>query len=467
MYTVSGEPTLVHNYWDLIASAAKNPFYFGSYTSIGDILDKLGVNVVLETGIHKRSIPKELTIAEQYWEDEYKQLRKYCDAENKDKAWNDCQIAEAKWGAVKDEKRHWDSMTLRGCYIPEENVIKLYPDEMQTEYNGTRMNELIVSTLVHETMHAYFNRPGHEYPYAALVEEPLAEFGMLLYLFETNSGFYDWAKEDVAGKRTCYRYGAELMDKHLSAGQSSALRIYLEDYKIGIPVYAVPLDYNDIASISKETEISSSSTKTIYPHWRDVFTCPPRYFYDDKTKTLGLDGDWRYPRRDLYFALHSIGVHIMIHFDFNRHSNLIEHLYLGERFDADGILDVFSSCEVIVSPANTKFFAKQGVLCDKKNNEIFLHSCGDGLYKICRKGKWGVIDDQLNQVIPNKYDDIWSFDKNDLMVEVDSHYGLVNKQGSEQIPLVYDHIKLNDDGSYTVKKDGREFRIDKDGNAIE
>ena len=104
----------------------------------------------------------------------------------------------------------------------------------------------------------------------------------------------------------------------------------------------------------------------------------------------------------------------------------------------------------------------------RKDNKPCLHSCGDGLYRICRNGKWGVIDDQLNQVIPNKYDFIWSFDENDLIeVRIDSHYGLVNKQGIEQVPPIYDHITLNKDGYYTVKHDGREFRIDKDGNVIE
>ena len=53
------------------------------------------------------------------------------------------------------------------------------------------------------------------------------------------------------------------------------------------------------------------------------------------------------------------------------------------------------------------------------------------------------------------------------MVRIDSHLGLVNKQGIEQVPPIYDHITLNKDGYYTVKHDGREFRIDKDGNVIE
>ena len=94
------------------------------------------------------------------------------------------------------------------------------------------MGELLVSTLAHEAMHAYFNRPGHEtFPYIYYVEEPLAEFGMLLYLHETKSKFYKWAYDDVKSKTTCYKYGANLMDQCLYEGTPSLTRDYLEAYR--------------------------------------------------------------------------------------------------------------------------------------------------------------------------------------------------------------------------------------------
>lgn len=297
MYNVLGDPALVSEWQNLIIAFAKRLFNFGGYSSIDDILDKLGVNVILESGISKRGVPKELKDAKKIWEEEYRKLREEYRGTNNDKILKDCQIAEMNWGMVNNNIDSWEEMPLRGCYIPDKNVIKLYPDEMHTEYGGKRMEELIVSTLAHETMHAYFNRPGHNnYPYAVLVEEPLAEFGMLLYLKETNCVFYDWAKEDVASKKTCYRYGANLMDQHLSAGQSSSLRNYLEAYKIMLPVYSVPEINNGIVSLPpSQVQINipvSGSPTTILPHWRDVFTYPPRYFYDAATKTLGLDGNW-------------------------------------------------------------------------------------------------------------------------------------------------------------------------------
>ena len=49
-----------------------------------------------------------------------------------------------------------------------------------------------------------------------LVEEPMAEFGMLLYLHEAKMpSYYKWACEDVSGKKTCYRYGWALLQQHL------------------------------------------------------------------------------------------------------------------------------------------------------------------------------------------------------------------------------------------------------------
>ena len=468
MYNVLGDPALVSKWQNLITAFAKRPFNFGGYSSIDDILDKLGVNVILASGIvSKRGVPRELKDAEKFWEEENRKLREENSGTNNDKIRKDRQIAEINWGMARQSIYFWEEMPLRGCYIPDENVIKLYPEEMHTEYGGKCMDELIVSTLAHEVMHAYFNRPGHNnYPYAVLVEEPLAEFGMLLNLKETNCVFYDWAKADVASKKTCYRYGANLMDQHLYAGQSSSLRNYLEAYKIMLPVYSGLEINNGIASLPpSQVQISipvSGLPTTILPHWRDVFTCPPRYFYDAATKTLGLDGNWEV----VHCGNRFIDIHILCHID----ESLIDHLYLGDNYIADSIpyeLEEYDD-EVSVSPNNPNFYAINGVLFRRKDNKPCLDSCGDGLYKICRNCKWGVIDDQLNQVIPNKYDCIWSFDENDLIeVKVNSHHGLVNKQGIEQVPPIYDDITYNDDSFYTVKQNGREFRIDKDGNVIE
>ena len=158
------------------------PFKLGSYESLDDILNDLGIKVIVEPGKPKRTIPPELQ---------------------------------------PEDIEGWLAMKLRGLYCPDEKVIKLFPENMKEEYEGKCMKELLVSTLAHETMHAYFDRPQREvYPYVFSVEEPMAEFGMLVFLYE-NRLFYYWAKKDVCSKKTVYRYGYALMSQHLNESKSS------------------------------------------------------------------------------------------------------------------------------------------------------------------------------------------------------------------------------------------------------
>ena len=177
---------------------ALHPFKFGGYESIMDLLARMGVDIRIEPGIRYHQLPKEL-------------------AEDWD----------------KEEVELWEAMPLRGVYLPKDNAIVLYPEEMHSEYNGERMHELLISTLAHEAMHAYFNRrPRNELPYVIPVEEPMAEFGMLLCLYETNMvSVYNWARDDVSAKETCYRYGVALMDQCLREGSGSRTRKDLESYK--------------------------------------------------------------------------------------------------------------------------------------------------------------------------------------------------------------------------------------------
>ena len=227
MFKISGDPDLVNKWQNLITAFAKRPFNFGGYSSIDDILDNLGVEVELIKGKEIYRIKKkELDAIEKFWDNVFnsEEIKEF----NIQQILDECNKAEKN----NDEDNNTGevvSVYLRGCYIPEKRVIKLYLDEMEDEYGGRRMEELIVSTLAHETMHAYFNRPGHDsYPYLVIVEEPLAEFGKLLYLKETNCVFYDWAKADTENK-TCYRYGAKLMDLYIDG--KNQCRSILEDYK--------------------------------------------------------------------------------------------------------------------------------------------------------------------------------------------------------------------------------------------
>lgn len=241
---------LTANQTQLLHQNVGKPFSFGRFKSLDDILTQLDVEVIIEPGIVYHPVPESLKDADAFW----KGLAK-CGAPSnyrithlKDFTFRNANLDSTKivdetainiYEKIRKEKESLLRMPIRGLYDPEKNCIKLYPEEMRQEYGGMRMNELLVSTLAHETMHAYFNRPGHDkYPYIYLVEEPLAEFGMLVYLHQTGSSYYNWAFNDVRGKRTCYHYGADLMALTLTlkAPSNSSYYKYLLGYKKSLPI---------------------------------------------------------------------------------------------------------------------------------------------------------------------------------------------------------------------------------------
>ena len=225
MTIIDGKKLLTDEQKERLLESVSLEFNLRGYTSLADILMKLEVEVHIVPGIVKRSTTY-LDAAEEFWE---KKLKSQTESE----------IARHNLRIINEELQAVSCECLRGCYIHERKEILLFPEEMEKEYEGKRMNELLVSTLAHETMHAYFNRPGHDcFPYVYFIEEPLAEFGMLMFLKETGIPYLDWAYEDVKCKKTCYRYGASLYDKCNSG--VIKLRKYLEDYKILIDEYFIP-----------------------------------------------------------------------------------------------------------------------------------------------------------------------------------------------------------------------------------
>lgn len=214
----------------LLQDAASLPFSLGSFNSLDDVLSTLRVDVHVEPGILKHPLSDFNKEAEDFW-------RKKMDAERKKQAKAIEEEKSPDYSRINEIERIISEirnspgpLTMLGCYKPTENIIVLYPDAMKAT-DASKMDELLVSVLAHETMHAYFNRPGHEmYPYAPFVEEPLAEFGMLLYLHETISPYESYAYGFVKGKRSCYRYGADIFDAYM-AGNSFYRRL-LEGYKI-------------------------------------------------------------------------------------------------------------------------------------------------------------------------------------------------------------------------------------------
>lgn len=361
---------------DLLLNSASLPFDFGGYQSLDDILCNLKVNVVIEPGVRKLSLAKELDKAISYWNGVANNNR----STEGDKA--RFKQAIDMLDRIEEEKKLLHNTPLRGSYDSDNNVIRLYPEEMKSEYKGDRLDELLVSILAHETMHAYFNRTGHEnYPYVLMVEEPLAEFGMLIYLEETHSTYYDWAYQDVMAKKTCYRYGASLMDEYKQGND------FLLDYLVN---YKVELNHGSMITTSVadgevvlpcDVQVGQS---VIRPSWKNIIKkYPPQIFYDEDTQTLGLDGEWCGSIKGIYSGeigglFHpafpsSYGVKLYF-------EKPIKHIYIGEHFELpenkddavsyksaliETFSNLFADADIIVSPDNGSFKAIKGELFDK------------------------------------------------------------------------------------------------------
>lgn len=227
----NGEECLSSDEKLLLQASTLLNFKLGRYKSIEDLLEKLNVKVIIKPGIEYHAVPSGLDEEKKYWESEAERLKEEGnEAGEKD--------AEEMLKHIKEEIGEWKSMKIRGCYENDGNEkrIILYPEEMRTECcgDGNDINWLLASTLAHEAMHAYFDRPPHSsLPSVCSVEEPMAEFGMLLFLYETHLIYFKDAENDVCSKRsTPYRYGYALLLQHLKeCGGQTSTRKDLELYK--------------------------------------------------------------------------------------------------------------------------------------------------------------------------------------------------------------------------------------------
>lgn len=67
--------------------------------------------------------------------------------------------------------------------------------------------------------------------------------------------------------------------------------------------------------------------------------------------------------------------------------------------------------------------------------------------------KWGLLDENGNEIIPPKYDDIYNMDWDGLLfyVENNGKVGLINQQGKEIIPILYDEISQDSIDIFIIK----------------
>lgn len=499
------------------------PFKFGGFTSIDDILTKLNVNVIIEPGVKTRNqlpswenMKQSFDKINNHWKNEIDRL----DGRRRD----DISIEEFRdlqniFENHRNEMVELANLPLRGLYNPKDNNITLFPDEMKQEYGGAQMEELLVSTLAHETMHAYFNRPNHDsYPYVYFVEEPLAEFGMLLYIHETEhyrnvanqyllgknqSDFYQWAYDDVKSKKTCYCYGSTLIDQCLKEGLLSPICAFLVSYKIQIDEYSALYPIKGEIKIPSQSITKSTSVtingQIVNVRWRDIsnllFGFPnnlPTYFWDDNTHTLGLNGDWT---SNNYYDLEKFYCKWKKMIDsyefkssrlFETLDNDIEwNLYLGDCFNIDnhiiGLFDLelYGHNSVIVDRLNPFCkIDKNGMARYNDGSLLPIYSeCGKDFYTIRKCGKWGIVKETGEVVVSCKYDYIDFYEDNGLCKVGNSddngfHYGFVNEQGIEQIPVIYEDWRCYysdpfhfENGVAVAKKDGR-YGIINENNII-
>ncbi len=341
-------------------------FKLGDYTSLADMLK--GVTVHIVPGIVKRST-KYLDAAKEYWE-------------NKLKSQTESEIARKNLQIINAELDAVSCGYLRGCYIHEQKEILLFPEEMATEYDGKCMNELLVSTLAHETMHAYFNRPGHDcFPYVYFIEEPLAEFGMLVFLEETGIPYLKWAHDDVERKRTCYRYGASLYDKYISG--DSSLRDYLEEYKILIDEFFIPDVVDGSASLPTSTTPSRCSAPALshscaHPMYitykREVYILIAEY------STNGNKGCIFSPKANRGFINipDPVGRHFLLLHRLNLSSRGRHGIHLNVKIMYRGV-EIFPSGEASIFRQKTKY--SMHLLDDFKQNfqRTFIHLEPNGI----------------------------------------------------------------------------------------
>lgn len=452
MMVIENHELLGEENCELLSSISATPFAFGGLASLRDIIDGCRVDVEARKGVDNCSIPKELLDLKNYWKEKLDECRE------RD---GDCWEISRRYEEICKEIFEWGEMLKLGEYISSEKKIVLYPDAMR-QCDMAHFDQLLVSTFVHETMHAYFDRDGHEmYPYIPFVEEPLAEFGMLLFLKESGHKFYGWAYDNVKNKKTCYRFGAALMERHIKEGQNSTIRQFLEQYKVYVAERPMCPTENVDGSIivdAPQCGKNNANPVVVFPDWQNVFNYPPRYFYDAATNTLGLDGTWR--RHNWLNVSYDFDFDFDIFIDIHRHC---PYIYLGEHFDCDHPYDlnkILSYGKLIISSQNAKFKAINGIPVLKSNNKPFLHRCGDDCYVVCRNGKWGAVDGDLNVVIPFKYDYICSFNEHGFCeVWVSGKCGLVDKQGKEIVPVLYDDINDFQNGFATMKDSHRRWGV--------
>lgn len=105
-----------------------------------------------------------------------------------------------------------------GQYNPSEKKITLFNKNItDNDKDLEEIDEIKASTILHELMHAYFDCGLSRKPNLELIEEPLAEAGMLDFLYHCNGRSFDIVLQRVAEKKKLHALHIMVWCIHSSA----------------------------------------------------------------------------------------------------------------------------------------------------------------------------------------------------------------------------------------------------------
>ena len=105
----------------LLQACTLLPFKIGRFSSIDDLLSELGVCIQIAPGIKCHVVPSELLQEKDYWK---KELKKWKEGSPE---YNEIRDIQEK---IKNEISAWEAFPIRGEYLREDKIIKLYHEEM-------------------------------------------------------------------------------------------------------------------------------------------------------------------------------------------------------------------------------------------------------------------------------------------------------------------------------------------------
>ena len=212
--TIIDKDNLLTNTWKKsIVDVANMPFKIEGFGSLEEIHKKENVAIVIESKTNERAILHQ---------------------EAKKKLYNelDSPITASRREKILRLLESISRIIVLGEYKPKENNIYLYIDTIKSM--GKDTEKYVLTTYVHEMMHAYFDRIGHkQFPYVYEVEETLAEAGMLLFLDETQHPLLAWAVRNVKKKSPvleAYAKGAVLYENWKQ--NHTDLYVIVKKYKV-------------------------------------------------------------------------------------------------------------------------------------------------------------------------------------------------------------------------------------------